>query len=77
VAFGHDFPLGLARQVIAALELFAASEECIASICATDFYGWTGLLPAEKKMFDSIGFVQETLDLSADEMLDLARSNGG
>lgn len=73
VAFAHDFPLGLARQLMAALESFAASEECITSICATDFYGWTGLLPAEKKMFDSIGFVQETLDLSADEMLDLAR----
>jgi phosphonate transport system substrate-binding protein len=77
VAFGRDFPLGLARQVTTTLEAFAASEDCMASICATDFYGWVGLLPAEKEIFESIGFVVETLDLSAEELLDLARLNGG
>lgn len=77
VAFGRDFPLGLARQVTATLEAFTISEECASSICATDFYGWTGLLPAEKDMFDSIRFVQETLDLSAEELLDLAHWTGG
>ena len=73
VAFGRDFPLGLARQVTMTLDEFAASEDCKESLCATDFYGWTGLLPAEEQIFAPIGFVQETLDLSADEMLELAR----
>jgi len=73
VAFGHDFPLGLARQVTMTLAEYAASEDCTESLCATDFYSWTGLLPAEEQLFSPVGFVQETLDLSAGEMLDLAR----
>jgi len=73
VTFGHDFPLGLARQVTTTLTEFAASEACASSICATDFFGWTGLLPANDEIFESIGFVQETLNLSADEMLGFTR----
>jgi ABC-type phosphate/phosphonate transport system substrate-binding protein len=72
-AFGHDFPLGLARQVTMTLAEFAVSEECKESLCATDFFNWTGLLPAEEQIFTPVEFVQETLDLSADEMLELAR----
>ncbi len=73
VAFGRDFPLGLARQVTMTLTEFAAAEECRESLCATDFYGWTGLQPVEEDLFTPVAFVQETLDLSADEMLELAR----
>lgn len=71
VAFGHDFPLGLARQVTGLLTEFAASEACATSLCAADFFGWAGLLPANDEMFDSVGFIQETLNLSAAEMLDI------
>ena len=73
VAFGRDFPLGLARQVTRAFSEFAAMDDCKESLCATDFFGWTGLLPAEEPMFTPVEFVQETLDLSTDEMLELAR----
>ena len=73
IAYGHDFPLGLARQVSTILMEFAASDACATSICAPDFLGWSGLLLADDDMFNSIGFIQETLNLSADEMLELAR----
>ena len=65
VAFGRDFPLGLARQVITNLTAFAADEDCRESLCATDFYGWAGLQPVEEATFEPVVFVQETLDLSA------------
>jgi hypothetical protein len=71
VAFGRDFPLGLARQVMMTLEEFSSSEECKESLCATDFYGWTGLLPAEEQIFAPVEFVQQTLELSAGDMLEL------
>ncbi len=73
VAFGRDFPLGLARQVTMTFAEFAAADDCKESLCATDFFGWTGLLPAEESIFTPVGFIQETLDLSADKMLELAR----
>lgn len=72
VAYGRDFPLGLARQVTAFLTDFAASEACATSICATDFMGWSGLLPVDEAQFEPIGFVKDTLNLSASEMLELA-----
>jgi hypothetical protein len=55
------------------LEEFALSEGCNESLCATDFFGWTGLLPAEERLLAPVEFVQQELDLSADEMLELAR----
>ncbi len=73
MAFGRDFPLGLAREVMADLEAYASSAECKDSLCATDFYGWTGLSPADEQIFSPVAFVQQTLDLSDDEMLELAR----
>lgn len=54
VAFGRDFPLALARQVIVELQVFAASEACAESVCATDFYNWRGLEPAADAQFDPI-----------------------
>lgn len=72
MAFGRDFPLGLARQVVTAVQAFAQSAECAASLCATDFFGWTGLEPADEQLFAPVQFVQESLDLSAAEMLELA-----
>jgi phosphonate transport system substrate-binding protein len=72
VTFGRDFPLGLARQVIGALEDFAASAACDESLCATDFYNLTGLQPAQQETYAPVAFVQDTLGLSSDEMLNLA-----
>ncbi|MCB8985340.1 MAG: PhnD/SsuA/transferrin family substrate-binding protein [Ardenticatenaceae bacterium] len=54
VAFGRDFPLALARRVIAEMQTFAASEACADSLCASDFYNWRGLEPATDAQFDPV-----------------------
>ena len=64
--------LGLARQVETVLSDFAGQQECQASLCSIDFYGWNGLVPAHDDMYEPIRFVQETLELSSDELLNLA-----
>ncbi|MBK8985421.1 MAG: PhnD/SsuA/transferrin family substrate-binding protein [Chloroflexi bacterium] len=51
VAFGRDFPLALARQVVAELQTFALSEACATSVCASDFYDWRGLEPATDALY--------------------------
>jgi ABC-type phosphate/phosphonate transport system substrate-binding protein len=73
VAFGRDFPLALARQVETVLADFAGAEECQLSLCSSDFYRWSGLVPAQDGMYEPIRFVQQTLELSEDELLDLAQ----
>jgi phosphonate transport system substrate-binding protein len=62
VAFGADFPLGLARQVTAVLPQFATSEACVNSICSTDFYGWAGLEPATDDAYAPLLPLLETGD---------------
>lgn len=73
VAFGADFPLALARTVTALLPQFAASPACIESLCATDFYGWTGLQPVDDSFYEPLRFLIQTLDLSEEEVLSLAQ----
>lgn len=68
VVFGADFPLSLARQTLAAMAEFAASEACQTSFCSADFYGWTGLEPADDAAYDPIRFVQDELDLEAADL---------
>jgi phosphonate transport system substrate-binding protein len=67
VGLGADFPLGLAREVIAALANFAGSEACQSSLCSADFYGWAGLAPAEDASYDSLRSLIETLRLSDED----------
>lgn len=69
VVFGANFPLGASREILAALQQFAATEACIASLCSVDFYGWTGLEVIEETAFDPLRFMIETLDLPPDELL--------
>jgi phosphonate transport system substrate-binding protein len=57
VVLGADFPLSVARTVIATLAEFAASEACGTSLCSADFYGWTGLEPAEDHFYDPLRFL--------------------
>lgn len=68
VVFGADFPLSLARQTLATLAEFAASEACQTSLCSADFYGWTGLEPANDAAYDPIRFIKDTLDLEAADL---------
>lgn len=69
IAFGADFPLGLAREVITTLTDFAASEACATSLCAADFYGWAGLAMADDAAYAPLRFMQTTLDLAPEEVL--------
>lgn len=69
VVFGADFPLGLAREVMATLADFTASESCTTSLCSTDFYGWTGVELAQDAFYDPLRFTMETLNLSPEELL--------
>ena len=71
VVYGRDFPLALARQVEAELSDFVVSEACQSSLCSTDFYGWKDLAIAQDEAYDPIRFVQETLDLTLDELLEV------
>ncbi len=68
VVFGANFPLSLARQTLATLAEFATSEACQTSFCSADFYGWTGLEPADDAAYDPIRFIQNTLDLEAADL---------
>ncbi len=71
VALGRDFPLGLARETLAALNALAASEACAESLCAGDFYGWSGMQPVEDGSFAPVRFVQATLGLTDEALLTL------
>ncbi|MCI0393493.1 MAG: PhnD/SsuA/transferrin family substrate-binding protein [Chloroflexi bacterium] len=61
VTFGADFPLGLARQIMAALAIYVTSEACRQSLCSSDFYNWVGLQPVEETFYDPFRFLVENL----------------
>ena len=63
IAFGADFPLGTARQVVTALLAFADDAACATSLCSGDFYNWTGLMVVDDATYDPIRFVLEELPM--------------
>ncbi len=69
IAFGMEFPLGMARQIVSALEDFSTSEACLTSVCSADFYGWVGLELADEAAYDPVRFLVNTLELEAGEIL--------
>ncbi len=54
LSFGPDFPEDLRAQIEEALVEFSKTEEWNNSIGNSDFYGWTGLSPAEDKEYDFV-----------------------
>ena len=69
-----DSPLSIPAdgvQLEGELAAFSGSPQCQASLCASDFLAWQGLVPAQDEMFDPIRFVRDELDLSAVEMFEL------
>ncbi|MEW6179630.1 MAG: phosphate/phosphite/phosphonate ABC transporter substrate-binding protein [Chloroflexota bacterium] len=54
LSFGPDFPADLRAQIEQALVDFSKTEEWKNSIGNSDFYGWTGLSPAEDKEYDFV-----------------------
>ena len=69
IAFGAEFPVGLARELIPLFVEFAASPECIDSICSADFYNWQGVNPAVDAQFGPLRFTVQTLGLTPAEMM--------
>jgi phosphonate transport system substrate-binding protein len=69
IAFGADFPLGMARQVVAALGEFAADKACAASLCSTDFYNWTGIVMTEDSAYEPLRFLLEKMALTEEDLL--------
>lgn len=54
LSFGPDFPEDLRAQIEKALVEFSKTEEWKSSIGSRDFYGWSGLSPAEDKEYDFV-----------------------
>ncbi|VAW39300.1 hypothetical protein MNBD_CHLOROFLEXI01-3366 [hydrothermal vent metagenome] len=69
VAVSGEFPFALARQLGPLLTQFAASEQCQQSLCATDFYGWTGLETAVSTNYDPLYFMIDTLGWTDETLL--------
>lgn len=69
VSFGPDFPQDMAEEIIAALVEFTASDACLESICAEEFYGWTGLEPVGDSFYDPVRTAMELLGISEEDIL--------
>jgi phosphonate transport system substrate-binding protein len=69
VSFGPEFPLDLSEAIIAALVEFTASDACLESICAEEFYGWTGVEPVGDSFYDPVRTAMELLGISEQDIL--------
>ena len=64
IAFGANFPLATARQVVTTLVAFAGDEACATSVCSSDFYNWSGLVVTDDAAYDPLRFVMEEIELA-------------
>jgi ABC-type phosphate/phosphonate transport system substrate-binding protein len=69
VAIGGAFPFGAAQQLGPLLTQFGASELCLVSLCAPDFYGWLRLETAVPASYDPLHFVIDTLGWTDEALL--------
>jgi phosphonate transport system substrate-binding protein len=69
VSFGPEFPLSLSSDIIEALIDFTASEACAESICAEEFYGWTGLEQVGDSFYDPVRTAMELLGITEEDIL--------
>lgn len=68
VSFGPEFPLSIAEEIVEALVAFTASDQCLESICAEDFYNWTGLEPVSDSFYDPVRANMETLGITEEDV---------
>jgi phosphonate transport system substrate-binding protein len=54
LSFGPEFPAEVRTQIEDALLAFAETEAWDSSIGSADFYGWSGILPAEDSEYDVV-----------------------
>ncbi|MBX3056057.1 MAG: PhnD/SsuA/transferrin family substrate-binding protein [Anaerolineae bacterium] len=69
VSFGPQFPLSLSQEIVDALVAFTRSEACAQSICAQDFYSWTGIDPVRDSFYDPVRAAMEALGITEEDVL--------
>lgn len=69
VSFGPEFPLSLAQDIVDALVAFTQSEACQESICAQDFYAWTGIEPVRDSFYDPVRSALDALGITEEDIL--------
>jgi phosphonate transport system substrate-binding protein len=68
LSFGPEFPEALRDEIEAALLAFSQTEAWAESIGSQDFYGWTGINPAEDEEYDYIRLMIEEAGLTLEDL---------
>ncbi|MBK9050248.1 MAG: PhnD/SsuA/transferrin family substrate-binding protein [Chloroflexi bacterium] len=69
VAYGVDFPFGIANEVAVAMMAFANQAVCVESVCSADFLNMTGLEPVANSFYDTYREMMATLAWDEAEIL--------
>jgi phosphonate transport system substrate-binding protein len=68
LSFGPEFPSDLRTQIEDALVAFSATPEWEESIGNQDFYGWTGINPAEDAEYDGLRTIVDLVGIDLDSL---------
>jgi phosphonate transport system substrate-binding protein len=68
ISFSPDFPDELKSEIVDALVEFAASEECLQSICSDQFYNWTGVEPVDDAFYDPVRQLIDVLGYTEEDI---------
>ncbi|HSL25025.1 MAG TPA: phosphate/phosphite/phosphonate ABC transporter substrate-binding protein [Acidimicrobiia bacterium] len=68
LSFGPDFPDDIRTQIEDALLAFAETPEWEESIGNQDFYGWTGISPADDAEYDGLRTIVDLVGISLDNI---------
>jgi phosphonate transport system substrate-binding protein len=68
LSFGPDFPADIRTQIEDALTAFAETPEWEESIGNQDFYGWTGISPAEDAEYDGLRQIVDLVGIDLDSL---------
>jgi ABC-type phosphate/phosphonate transport system substrate-binding protein len=76
ISLGAAMPFELARTLTRELLVLGASGQCVASLCAPDFFGWEGIAPVDDPAFDPVRLLAQKSRLTADDLSDYLNSAG-
>ena len=68
LSFGRDFPPDIRSEIEDALVAFAETPEWDKSIGHHDFYGWTGIAPADDEEYDGLRAIVELVGISLNNL---------
>ena len=68
LSFGPEFPSDLRTQIEDALVAFSGTPEWEESIGNQDFYGWTGINPAEDAEYDGLRTIVDLVGIDLDSL---------